>query len=120
MVGRWTPAAAGARLMLEIEPHVLAGQMRWQAWSFGPSASARFEVRRPQEHAVLEPLGEHAEAGVVPVHDFDEIALPAPEHEQMARERVLPQDTLDQHGDAVDAFAHVYSHGRSPNAALSE
>src|SRR3984885_10347985 len=25
-------AAAGARLMLEIEPHVLAGQMRRQAW----------------------------------------------------------------------------------------
>src|SRR6202051_501016 len=30
------PAAAGARLMLEIEPHVLAGQMRRQAWSIGP------------------------------------------------------------------------------------
>ena len=29
-------AAAGARLMLEIEPHVLAGQMRRQAWSIGP------------------------------------------------------------------------------------
>jgi hypothetical protein len=28
-------AAAGARLMLEIEPHVLAGQMRRQAWSIG-------------------------------------------------------------------------------------
>src|ERR1700688_2252599 len=29
-------AAAGARLMLEIEPHVLAGQMRRQAWSIRP------------------------------------------------------------------------------------
>jgi hypothetical protein len=29
-------AAAGARLMLEIEPHVLAGQMRRQASSIGP------------------------------------------------------------------------------------
>ena len=29
-------AAAGARLMLKIEPHVLAGQMRRQAWSIGP------------------------------------------------------------------------------------
>src|SRR5882672_7609125 len=29
-------AAAGARLMLEIEPHVFAGQMRRQAWSPGP------------------------------------------------------------------------------------
>src|SRR5216683_3508492 len=28
-------AAAGARLMLEIEPHVLAGQMRRQAWPLG-------------------------------------------------------------------------------------
>src|ERR1700731_2942078 len=31
-------AAAGARLMLEIEPHVLAGQMRRQAWSIGPGS----------------------------------------------------------------------------------
>jgi hypothetical protein len=29
-------AAARARLMLEIEPDVLAGQMRRQAWSIGP------------------------------------------------------------------------------------
>jgi hypothetical protein len=29
-------AAAGADLMLKIEPHVLAGQMRRQAWSIGP------------------------------------------------------------------------------------
>jgi hypothetical protein len=29
-------AAAGADLMLEIEPDVLAGQMRRQAWSIGP------------------------------------------------------------------------------------
>jgi hypothetical protein len=29
-------AAAGARLMLEIEPHILAGQMLRQAWSIGP------------------------------------------------------------------------------------
>jgi len=29
-------AAAGARLMLKIEPDFLAGQMRRQAWSIGP------------------------------------------------------------------------------------
>jgi len=29
-------AAAGAGLMLEIEPEVLAGQMRRQAWPIGP------------------------------------------------------------------------------------
>src|SRR6266404_6793024 len=33
-------AAAGTRLMLEIEPHVLAGQMRRQAWSIGPRSRA--------------------------------------------------------------------------------
>jgi hypothetical protein len=31
-------AAAGARSMLEIEPYVLAGQMRRQAWSIGPQS----------------------------------------------------------------------------------
>src|SRR5260370_42275371 len=38
-------AAAGAGLMFEIEPHVLAGQMRRQAWSIGPRS--RHLDRRP-------------------------------------------------------------------------
>jgi hypothetical protein len=38
-------AAAGARFMLEIEPHVFAGQMRRQAWSLGPR-SRRLDRRR--------------------------------------------------------------------------
>ncbi len=29
-------ATAGAGLMLKIEPDILTGQMRWQAWSIGP------------------------------------------------------------------------------------
>src|SRR5712672_677998 len=33
-------AAAGARLMLEIKPHVLARQMRRQAWSIGRRSRA--------------------------------------------------------------------------------
>jgi hypothetical protein len=37
-------AAAGARLMIEIEPQVLAGQMRRQAWSIG-SRSRRLDRR---------------------------------------------------------------------------
>src|SRR5258705_7290300 len=37
--------AAGARFMLEIEPHVFAGQMRRQAWSLGPR-SRRLDRRR--------------------------------------------------------------------------
>src|SRR5258706_8701199 len=38
-------AAAGARFMLEIEPHVFAGQMRRQAWSLGPRPR-RLDPRR--------------------------------------------------------------------------
>src|SRR5471032_3328715 len=37
-------AAAGAGLMLKIEPYVLAGQMRRQAWSIGPR-SRRLDPR---------------------------------------------------------------------------
>src|SRR5229473_6369034 len=29
------------------------------------------------------------------------------EHEEVPRERILPQDTLDQHGGPIDALAHV-------------
>ena len=43
-------AAAGARLMLEIEPHVLAGQMRRQAWSIGPRSRRTFTPRWKQRH----------------------------------------------------------------------
>src|SRR5581483_5062491 len=56
---------------------------------------------------MLEPLGEQAEPGPVPEHDLDEVGLTAPEHEQMPRERILPQHALHQHGKAVDALAHV-------------
>jgi hypothetical protein len=39
-------AAAGADLMIKIEPDVLAGQMRRQAWSIGPqSGSPRLTSR---------------------------------------------------------------------------
>src|SRR6266404_7656063 len=68
---------------------------------------ARLDVRRPEEYAVLEPLGEQAEAGAVPEHDFDEIGLPTSEQEEMAREGILPQHALHQHSKPVDALAHV-------------
>jgi len=29
------------------------------------------------------------------------------EHEKVAREGILPQDALDQHGEPVDALTHV-------------
>ena len=42
-------------------------------------------------------VGEEAEAGAIPEHNFDEVGLPTPEHEEMAREEILPQHALDQH-----------------------
>jgi hypothetical protein len=56
---------------------------------------------------VFEPLGEEAEAGPIPEHDLDEVRLPTAEHEEVAREGILPQQALDQHGKPVDALAHV-------------
>src|SRR6266576_2549895 len=29
-------AATGANLLIEIDPHIFTGQMRWQAWPIGP------------------------------------------------------------------------------------
>src|SRR6478752_4968749 len=65
------------------------------------------DVRRPEKDALLEPLGEEAEACPIPEYDLDEVGLPAPEHEEMAREGILPQHALDQHSEPVDALAHV-------------
>src|SRR6266404_397264 len=67
----------------------------------------RIDVRRPKEYAVFEPLGEQAEAGAVPEYDLDEIGLPTPEQEEVARERILPQHALHQHSKSIDALAHV-------------
>src|SRR6202453_350519 len=67
----------------------------------------RVDVRRPKEYAVLEPLAEEAEAGAIPEHNFDEVGLPAPEHEEMAREGILPQPPLAPHVRPIDALAHV-------------
>ena len=35
-------------------------------------------------------------------------ARSAAEHEQMAGERIVPQHALYQHGEPVDALAHIY------------
>lgn len=37
----------------------------------------------------------------------NEVRLPAPEHEEVPRERILPQDTLDLHGEPIDALTHI-------------
>jgi hypothetical protein len=67
----------------------------------------RVDVRRPEEYAVLESLGKEAEAGAIPEHNFDEVGLPTPVHEEMAREGILRQHALHQHREPIDAFAHV-------------
>src|SRR6266436_4347372 len=56
---------------------------------------------------MLEPLGEEAKPGAIPIDDLDEIGLAATEQEQVSREGVLPQHALDQHGEPVNALAHV-------------
>src|SRR5260370_23936747 len=66
-----------------------------------------FRGQLPEKYAVLEPLGEQAKAGAIPEHDFDEVGLPTPEQEEMAREGILPQHALHQHRQPVDALAHI-------------
>jgi hypothetical protein len=57
---------------------------------------------------VLEPFGEQTEPGPVPEHDLDQVGPgSASEYEQMAGEWILPQHALHQHGEPVDALAHV-------------
>src|SRR5262249_11435087 len=68
---------------------------------------ARIDVRWPQEHALFEPLGEQAQTGPVPEHDLDQAGLATAKHEEMAREGIQPQHALDQHGEPVDALAHI-------------
>src|ERR1700712_3860855 len=57
---------------------------------------------------MLEPFGEQAEPGAVPIDDLDQVGPGASaEYEQVARERILLQHALHQHGQAIDALAHV-------------
>src|SRR3546814_10001121 len=71
--------------------------------------------RRPYEPSLFQPLGEQAEALAVPPQYLEEIAAPAAEHEQMAREGIVPQRFLDLPGQAVEALAHVGLAGRQPH-----
>src|SRR5581483_301386 len=62
---------------------------------------------RPHEAALLQPLGEQAEALPVPVENLDEIAALAAEGEQVAGKWVLLQYLLRHHTEAVETAAHV-------------
>jgi hypothetical protein len=71
-----------------------ASRRRQSASTTAPSSASA--SHRPEKYAVLEPLGKKTKAGAIPVHDLDEVGLPAPEQEKVAREGILPQDTLYQ------------------------
>jgi hypothetical protein len=62
----------------------------------------RIDVWWPEEHALFEPLREQAQTPV-PEHDLDQVGFATAKHEQMAREGILPQHALDQHGEPVDS-----------------
>src|SRR5204863_1297398 len=62
---------------------------------------------RPREAALLQALGEQAEALAVPVQNLDQVTSAPPEGKQVARERVLLQHLLRQHRETVEAAAHV-------------
>ena len=72
----------------------------------GASASHPGRRSTAREDAVLEPLVK-SKVGCDPVDNLDEIGLAAAEHEQVPREGVLPQHALDQHGEPIDALAHI-------------
>src|SRR6516164_10267039 len=57
---------------------------------------------------MLEPFGEQAKPGAIPIDNLDQVRSgAAPEHEQVAGERILAQHALYQHGEAIDALAHI-------------
>src|SRR5262249_7722683 len=69
--------------------------------------AARLAQRRPNEAAVLQPLGEQTESVPIPEQDLHRVRLLASEGEQMTRERVLLQHLLHQDCEAVEALPHV-------------
>src|SRR3546814_14607570 len=71
--------------------------------------------RRPYEPSLLQPLGEQAEALAVPPQYLEEIAAPAAEHAQMAREGTVPKRLLDTPGQAVAGPAHIGLAARPPH-----
>jgi DNA-binding transcriptional LysR family regulator len=67
-----------------------------------------FDTRRPEEDTMLQPFGEQTKPGAIPIDDLDQVGPgAAAEHEQVSRERILLQYALHQHGEAVDALAHI-------------
>jgi hypothetical protein len=89
---------------------VRANRRHQSAWTTEPSSAPATLLARcsmAQKDALLKPLGEQAKAGAVPEYNLDEVGPPAPEHEEVARERILAEHALDQHGEPIDALAHI-------------
>jgi hypothetical protein len=63
--------------------------------------------RWPGKAALLQPLGEQAEALAVPVQNLDEITSAAAEAEDGTRERILLQHILRHDAQAVEAAPRV-------------
>src|SRR3546814_18906577 len=79
-----------------------------------PPRSTRTDTLFPYA-TLFRSLGEQAEALAVPPQYLEEIAAPAAEHDQMAREGIVPQRFLDLPGQAVEALAHVDLAVRQPH-----
>ena len=98
------PATVGAHVRLGMRHSMPSSNIDSCA---GVSVTVPSLRDRPREAALLQPLGEQAEALAVPVQNLDQVAAPAAEHEQVARERLLLQHLLRQHRQAVEALPHV-------------
>jgi hypothetical protein len=86
------PVSQSAAVIIRPRPvataaRVRASRRRQSASTTAPSSASAptwADVRRPEKYAVLEPLGEEAEAGAISEHNFDKAGLPTREHEAMA------------------------------------
>lgn len=70
---------------------------------------------RPDELAVLEPLGEQAQAVAVPSQHLDSVSASAPEHEDLAAEGIGLELDLNEGRQPVEAAPHVGDAGRDPD-----
>ena len=73
----------------------------------GQGDAAGGRGRRPDELALLQPLGQHAQANPVMPYQFDQPGAAAPERKHGAVERIGGQTLLHQHRQSGHALAHV-------------
>ena len=71
---------------------------------------------RPDEAATLQALGKEAQAVTIPPQQFDEIATPATEDEDVTTEGISAQPLLGDSCQTIEAPAHVGHPGGEPDA----